>query len=319
MRLILTVQSIFIERSSAELSEAINSMFRWYQEASVCVVFLADVPSSRFDESSWFTRGWTLQELLAPDKVLFYDNNWHAFGYIGRSIPSLVRSQPVGRDLADEVSIITGVPSEDLELFQPKKSRTCIAQRMSWAARRTTTRLEDEAYSLLGVFDINMLLLYGEGCRAFARLQEEIIKRSTDDSIFAWTAERKAMASRNTRYMGILTPSPNNFKNGSNIRPPRGMTREERKRPGWQISNRGLELYVCLEKVSDPAQMTRSVEGIEGSLGRCRFLRLSYHDEELTYEEPEAVLSDPETNHRIWMTDGNRNLKTVFGLSIFPK
>ncbi|KAK1493991.1 HET domain-containing protein [Colletotrichum tamarilloi] len=141
--------------SSAELSEAINSMYKWYKDSSTCCAYLEDVqqgddPSS-FDRqlcnSRWFTRGWTLQELLAPETVEFFD-------------------------AANEES--------------PAIRSAKIAMRMSWAARRQTTRVEDIAYSLLGIFDVNMPLLYGEGEKAFERLQIEIMKQSSDDSILAW-------------------------------------------------------------------------------------------------------------------------------------
>ncbi|KAJ4292903.1 hypothetical protein N0V88_005563 [Collariella sp. IMI 366227] len=163
--------------SSAELSEAINSMFRWYREAEVAYAFLSDVDAdedprllgSSFRSARWFTRGWTLQELIAPGVIYFYGAGWKEIG----SRSSLVRL----------ICNITGISSGyfrtgDLSQFS-------AAQRMSWAANRKTTRPEDEAYCLLGLFDINMPLLYGEGQRAFVRLQEEILRQSEDDSLFS--------------------------------------------------------------------------------------------------------------------------------------
>lgn len=159
--------------SSAELSEAINSMYRWYQNATKCYGFLSDVDlesSWPLKESEWFKRGWTLQELIAPSHVEFYDSNWTALGS--------------KRQMADVVSDITKIPANVLLGEHPRAYS--IAQRMSWAANRVTTRIEDQAYSLMGLFDVNMPMLYGEGDRAFIRLQEEIIKYSGDHSIFAW-------------------------------------------------------------------------------------------------------------------------------------
>ncbi|KDR68887.1 hypothetical protein GALMADRAFT_39905, partial [Galerina marginata CBS 339.88] len=164
--------------SSAELSEAINSMYRWYQKARICYVFLSDVPSdedpsaegSKFSLSRWFTRGWTLQELLAPLLVVFYSSDWVEIG---------TRSS-----LREEISKITRIPCE--VLMSKPLSEISIAQRMSWAAMRQTTKIEDAAYSLLGIFDVNMPTLYGEGWKAFIRLQLEIIKNSEDESLFAW-------------------------------------------------------------------------------------------------------------------------------------
>ncbi|KAK3314354.1 heterokaryon incompatibility protein-domain-containing protein [Apodospora peruviana] len=169
--------------SSAELSEAINSMFRWYRDAKICHVYLSDMPSSRRAGTSlhddlkscrWFTRGWTLQELIAPRAVTFWDQDWN---FVGRKA-----------ELCADIHSITGVPTALLRhQHGGYLSDYSIAARMSWAAKRQTTRSEDIAYCLLGIFDINMALLYGEGRKAFYRLQEEIIKSSDDGSIFAWT------------------------------------------------------------------------------------------------------------------------------------
>lgn len=180
--------------SSAELSEAINSMYLWYFRAHRCYAYLADVPSKPFGESVWFTRGWTLQELLAPADLVFLDANWKVLG--------------TKEGLQKEISSCTGIPvgilsgDEDLE--------TCsIAQRMSWAAKRSTKRVEDLAYCLLGIFEINMPLLYGEGERAFTRLQEEIMRVSDDHSLFAW----ESPDSRG----GLLATSPVAFKGSGNV------------------------------------------------------------------------------------------------------
>ena len=168
--------------SSAELSEAINSMFRYYTLAHVCYAYLQDVPlQGAFDgkggdpppfySSRWHKRGWTLQELIAPRVVFFLSNCWEIMG--SKS------------ELADRLEDITRIPASILRL-ESKPPDVSIAQRMSWAALRETTRPEDEAYCLLGIFDINMPTLYGEGRKAFRRLQEEIMKQSSDTTLFAW-------------------------------------------------------------------------------------------------------------------------------------
>ena len=163
--------------SSAELSEAINSMYQWYHLAEVCFVYLSDSFSDAqgsqdqrkaLQPSRWFFRGWTLQELLAPPEVEFYTQKW---AFIGSK-----------HDLRLEISAITGIPIRVLEGASLK--RFGVAEKMSWASRRRTTRLEDAAYCLLGLFGINMPLLYGEGSRAFARLQEEILCRTQDHTLF---------------------------------------------------------------------------------------------------------------------------------------
>ncbi|PIL34418.1 hypothetical protein GSI_03193 [Ganoderma sinense ZZ0214-1] len=169
------------QTSSSELSEAINCMYAWYKGAHVCYAYLADVPSldsedpkedgSAFRESRWFKRGWTLQELLAPRNLIFLSQDWRPLGW--------------KKELADLVSAITGISVNVLARGQTL-STFSVAQRLSWAARRETTRVEDRAYSLLGIFDINMPTLYGEGECAFQRLEEEILRRIPDQSIFAW-------------------------------------------------------------------------------------------------------------------------------------
>ncbi|KAF2822890.1 HET-domain-containing protein, partial [Ophiobolus disseminans] len=160
--------------SSAELSEAINSMFRWYQEARVCYAFwkMTGWSYERFEKARWFTRGWTLQEQIAPHDVRFY-----AAGrvFIGSKA-----------SMADPLSSITGIYWNVLADPDSQLERQSVARRMSWAASRTTTRIEDIAYSLMGLFGVNMPLLYGEGKKAFVRLQEEVLREHEDQSLFAW-------------------------------------------------------------------------------------------------------------------------------------
>jgi hypothetical protein len=148
--------------SSAELSEAINSMFRWYHDAAKCYVYLPDVSiggsiendlssqwawKSAFQLSRWFTRGWTLQELIAPTSLEFFSVEGERLG----DKDSMVQ----------EIHEITGISVQALQ--GSPLSEFSINERMSWAARRETKREEDAAYSLLGVFDVHMPLIYGEG------------------------------------------------------------------------------------------------------------------------------------------------------------
>ncbi|KAI1181509.1 heterokaryon incompatibility protein-domain-containing protein [Nemania serpens] len=206
------------KRSSAELSEAINSMFKWYQDAKRCYVFLQDVTGSEkdpsFRSSKWFTRGWTLQELLAPRLLSFYDREWQLIGTIN---DDSVEKMDDDSQLCDVVSSITSIPVAFLK--GAPLTDACVAKRMSWASQRETTRPEDVAYSLLGIFDVNMPLLYGEGHKAFVRLQEEIINRIHDDSILAWgTIDTGAIADHasikhhdDTEELGALASSPADF------------------------------------------------------------------------------------------------------------
>ncbi len=199
------------KRSSAELSEAINSRYRWYQNAIVCYAYLDDVCSdpvkdpermvSEFRRSRWFTRGWTLQELIAPSVLIFFNQTWQELG--------------TKTSMAATISSFTYIPQS--VLLGGALDQESVATRMSWASTRRTTRVEDLAYCLLGIFNINMPLLYGEGERAFITLQEEIIKVCIDYSLFAWTSY-----SRTAR--GLLASAPSAFAKSAGIVPVPGPT-----------------------------------------------------------------------------------------------
>lgn len=199
----------------ADTQEAINAMFRWYQNAGICYAYLDDVDVDKiidcpdFDldgiagrhnvadpmsfphmalkafliKAKWFTRGWTLQELLAPPYLVFVDQAWRRIG--------------TRESWADEIKQASRIEARHLTNFSPTDFISCsIAMRFSWASRRLTTVEEDETYSLLGLFGISLPLIYGEGrWRAFNRLQRELITVYNDDSIFAWKFEQ----SRNMR------------------------------------------------------------------------------------------------------------------------
>lgn len=165
--------------SSAELSEAINSMYLWYTAAFLCIVYLSDVEkgpdcTKQLEKSQWFRRGWTLQELIAPLNVRFVDKAWK---YIARK--------------ANMVDILSHITTIDRNVLLTGDMRSVsVATKMSWASVRETTRPEDRAYSLMGIFGVNMPTIYGEGDHAFIRLQEEIMKKTDDQSIFAWNLIR---------------------------------------------------------------------------------------------------------------------------------
>lgn len=177
--------------SSAELSEAINSMFEYYGHSAVCYAYLADIESlEALEKSRWFTRGWTLQELLAPPVVIFFDGRWRELG--------------TKQSLFHRISSRTGIP-EEVVLGKPVQACN-TAQRMSWASQRQTTREEDIAYCLLGLFGIHMSPIYGEGAeKAFLRLQEEILHQSADHTLFIWTPEHDPY------NQGLLASSPRAF------------------------------------------------------------------------------------------------------------
>lgn len=181
------------KKSSAELTEAINSMYAWYRDADECFAYLSDVPDVPLEETVWFTRGWTLQEMVAPAKMSFYDKDWNLIGS--------------KHDLSQKLSDATLVPKDVLE-GERNVSDAPVACRISWAAHRQTTRIEDRAYSLLGILGVKMPMLYGEGIAAFRRLQEEFMKISTDTSILLWDAE----AETTSEFLDILAPSPSEFR-----------------------------------------------------------------------------------------------------------
>ncbi|KAF5010672.1 hypothetical protein FDECE_3180 [Fusarium decemcellulare] len=233
--------------SSAELSEALNSMFRWYRNAAVCFAHLSDVfihpmgVVAGLKQSRWFTRGWTLQELLAPDEVEFFDINWSPLGE--------------RHSLAATISEITGI--EEAFLIQPdsKKRRNIstllqrenVATRMGWMAHRETTRTEDVAYSLMGIFGINMPILYGEGKRAFLRLQEKVLKKTGDQSILVWRWPSAQKPTETLHRMHFLADSPANF----NLRTYAGQ--EDQGQFGIRLTDQGLVLRIW----KCPCKLTR--------------------------------------------------------------
>ncbi|EPE02699.1 het domain-containing protein [Ophiostoma piceae UAMH 11346] len=265
--------------NNTELTESINSMFRWYKLAEVCIVHLVDFTktpqpdisvyapgdlscglltpqdSENIVKCAWFHRGWTLQELLAPAQVEFYDTAWTHIGSKARLCPL--------------VSHITRIPENaiqgtiDLAVYS-------TAQRMAWASSRVTTKIEDAAYSLLGLFDVNMPLIYGEGHRAFQRLQEEILKISTDFTLFGWAPsegeDQKQQRPGNNTNTGTTTPcmpllasSPRQFQECYELEQFRNDDSE------FSITNRGLRLTAYLVLIPlDSSTTERSRNSVVG-------------------------------------------------------
>ncbi|KAI0513093.1 HET-domain-containing protein [Xylaria bambusicola] len=239
--------------SSAELTEAINSMYRWYKESDVCYAFLSDVSGRDFEisapdelrESRWFTRGWTLQELIAPDNVEFYGSDWQSIGN--------KKNDTLCSIIADITKIDEGV-LRGKDIFD-----ISIARRMYWASGRETTRIEDLAYSLLGIFDINMPLIYGEGHKAFRRLQEEILKTTDDQSIFAWYNY-----TLDGSPVDILAQSPSDFSESGRISP---YTPFRVNRKATAITNQGIAVELPILSLPSPLHTEHSpFEEIEAIL-----------------------------------------------------
>jgi hypothetical protein len=243
--------------SSAELTENVNSMYRWYYNSDVCYVYLTDVSLANcemeFPQSQWFSRGWTLQELLAPSLAKFYDKDWCVIG---------TRSE-----YAQMISEITRIDINILRLendmhkagFSRLLSSFCVAKRMSWASSRETTRVEDIAYCLLGIFNVNMPLLYGEGEKAFLRLQEEIIQSCNDDSILAWGLDteikhREGLIPKkieesicgSARMCGLLARSPKDFENCQDLE------NSGHSKIPFMMTNLGLQIELPLVPVYTP-------------------------------------------------------------------
>ena len=246
--------------SSAELSESINSMFYWYKKSERCIAFLEDlrpgVGSATEDGlrgCRWFTRGWTLQELVAPTEVVFYDSRW--------------KSRGTKKELCQVLSNITNIRYD--VLVHPSGTNdgilhtVSVATKMSWAAGRQTTRIEDKAYCLLGIFDVHMPLLYGERGQAFIRLQQAIAQKDNDMSLFAWIAPRDdQLLPLSSTHSGLLATDPSHFAAGLEIVPIRDPLLPV---SSWIITNVGIETTTALGRSvgsgSAPTILTRQSDG----------------------------------------------------------
>ncbi|KAL0939757.1 het domain protein [Colletotrichum truncatum] len=264
--------------SSAELSEAINSMFPWYQRSAVCIVYLADLapsastqdpetpsspstapPSSKTDSlhdlsdlgsCRWFSRGWTLQELIAPANVEFYDVDWQ-FRF-------------TKEEVASKLSSITQIDVGVLRMTKPLKS-VLVAVKMSWASKRQTRRPEDIAYCLLGIFDINMPMLYGEGSKAFLRLQEQIATQSDDASLFSWHSTDASQV-----YRGVFAKSPMEFAGCSGVKLG---NRSMFAKPEFSLTNKGVRFHVSSYQCEDDTSTVMPL-GLQNDCPTC----LERHD-----------------------------------------
>ncbi|KAI6015428.1 hypothetical protein BKA83DRAFT_4129402 [Pisolithus microcarpus] len=177
------------KESSAELQEAIGSMFSWYRNSALAIVHLSDVSNETlFTDSVWFKRGWTLQELLAPRAILFYTQDW--LPYMNCESSNHKMDSTVLKDLQKA----SGIGERHLGKFEPGMDGARL--RLQWAAARRTTRPEDTAYSLFGVFGLHLPVLYGESAgNAIGRLLMEIISQSGDVSVLDWVGEASSFHS----------------------------------------------------------------------------------------------------------------------------
>jgi hypothetical protein len=273
------------KRSSAELSAATNSMYRWYKESAECYIYLEDYRPdnhSSLRTCEWFKRGWTLQELIAPRTCIFFTASWAVIGHkhywddrhcaCKRAEGATATTHAWGPDVISEVAAITDIHAGLL------KGAYClndysVAQRMSWAAKRATTRLEDRAYSLLGIFDVNMPLLYGEGHKAFRRLQEEIIRTKHDTSIFCFGLSDTLDLDNNaqpidifTNSVRVLVSSPAAFAQCQDVRQCQLGTKEP-----YSITNIGLRMMAFAYVLVRPSSLG-SEEHVHAIPLKCRTL-----------------------------------------------
>ncbi|KAK5659344.1 hypothetical protein OQA88_1437 [Cercophora sp. LCS_1] len=291
--------------SSAELSEAINSMWTWYKNAEVCYAYLSDVPGdvkthdpkSAFARSRWFTRGWTLQELVAPRRLEFFAEDWALIGDKAT--------------LLDELEAITGINRE--ALAGQDLADFSVARRMSWASSRQTTRPEDIAYCLMGIFDVNMPMLYGEGSKAFIRLQEEIMRNTEDQSLFAWKATPES--AKQFPYRGLLSSSPAEFAGCGNIKPypvftavstpvastSRGIPLTGKVLPEWS-TNQPLKIgkgKIKLNCFDQEQGQSRAIMIEVTGVGGDRYLRSSPHTD-FSFPEVLKAMVDEDTT-TVWL------------------
>lgn len=234
-------------------------MFHWYKDR-LCYAYLRDVPhagdhvsterGSAFAESEWFKRGWTLQELIAPSRVVFFDQTWRSIG---------TRS-----GFKYSIAEITGIDIEILDGGDP--ALCCIAKRMSWASRRKTTRLEDRAYCLMGLFGVNMPLIYGERHKAFIRLQTEIMKYSDDQSLFAWKTPKAV----NDVHYRLLASEPKWFAESRNISPFYRHVSDYESQPPFSMTSRGVSISLPILEVGCPPWVPREYTGLFLGILECQ-------------------------------------------------
>ncbi|KAI6024323.1 hypothetical protein EDC04DRAFT_2574282, partial [Pisolithus marmoratus] len=165
------------KHSSTEVEDTIGSMFVWYRQSALTIAYLSDIPDAgSLGSSEWFRRGWTLQELLAPRRIVFYTQNWTLY----REVTSL--NHKVDVTLLEELERETGIEFRFLTNFSPGMDDARL--RLQWASRRHTTQSEDIAYALFGIFSLHLPVLYGESAEeALGRLLGKIILRSGDISL----------------------------------------------------------------------------------------------------------------------------------------
>lgn len=221
------------KESSVELDEAIRSMYRWYSIATVCIVHLAEsLTVDDFKSEPWFTRGWTLQELLAPQVIKFYGKGWEPI--CGEMSTSEKAGDKAIKEIWSAIEAVTGIPHDDLWHFVPSCDR--VAEKMTWASQRKTMKIEDAAYSLLGLFNVSLPIAYGEADRAWYRLMTVIANECTDASFFAWAGQpspySRALPSSPTSYLKLDPRIPTSLFN--------------RRHPSYEVTKLGVVIKMLV-------------------------------------------------------------------------
>ncbi|KAG1817254.1 uncharacterized protein BJ212DRAFT_1270865 [Suillus subaureus] len=267
--------------SSSELDESLRCMFRWYRNTSICIVYLAETTSiDGFYNDEWFTRGWTLQELLAPNTIRFFRKDWAPLtGYTNDKA-----DHAANRPIMETIAEVTGISLQDLQAFVPGPFQ--VDTRMVWAARRRTTRSEDVAYSLMGIFDVSIPIAYGEGAqRAFCRLVEAIMQVSNEPGVLNWAGK----PARIHRLSSAFPSAPVcYFGHPDNVR---SLADEKRE---FSLTNRGLRIQLLVIPVDLVTPVTPPATSIQDrATFRCKAFKISG----LTIEGPSfPVLERTGTN-----------------------
>lgn len=256
--------------SSSELDEAVRSMFRWYRNSHICITYLQGTNgTSNLAKDEWFERGWTLLELLAPLRMKFYGKSWAPL----RSLR--VSENDKDDSILQEISLITHIPEADLKSFQPQTNR--VQEKMVWASNRRTTRVEDIAYSLIGIFDVSLMVAYGEGKRAFYRLMEAILQRYDQWEVFCWKGTCSS-------YNAALPADPSCYAPPCNMGEVDAEEQMNNKRYTigdrlFALTNHGLKIKVLLIRVEKTRE--EMVKGTHRSRRKLAFSQGGLEDVEV--------------------------------------
>ncbi|KAI9456316.1 hypothetical protein HD554DRAFT_2030532 [Boletus coccyginus] len=301
--------------SSTELDESIRSMFAWYRKSHACLIYLSRSLSLRdLAGDRWFTRGWTLQELLAPRLLKFYNKNWQPLTHLPNDKRALGRrpERPPAQKISQLESAIlraTGISMNDIIDFEPGFSDD-LAKRMRWIARRNTTRAEDRSYCMMGIFGVSMSVAYGEGPkRAFFRLFETILKVSSSPDLFLW-AGKPVRRNIHTSYM--IPSSPDCFTQGDLPYPTADFQWEGQRnllppREPITLTNVGLSMSI----LAVPEVQLCSYEDPGKAFTKTMLLKTALSDDVVKV----TLLNDEWISFRVY-NDGSRSVLGEFAFGV---